>query len=76
MGFADEVRAQAAGGPARNKLPWLLGQLGDEAPDLEDVLADPSVPSIVIAKHLQARGYDISSEAVRQWAEKARRGTR
>ena len=71
-----EVRAMAEQGPARNKLEWLRGRLGDEASELDDVLADPAVPSIVIAKYLHGRGFDISTEAVRTWAEKARRGPR
>lgn len=72
-GFVDEVRECVIGMPITHKYLWIMEQLGDDAPGFLEVLADPLVPPLAIFRTLEARGYDVSSEAIRGWCRKARK---
>lgn len=47
--------------------------LGDEAADLAEVLADPTIPPYRIFRQLRARDIGVSQRPVYEWAERARR---
>lgn len=66
--LADRVRAAAAEAPYR-KRAWLRAQLGDEAADLDALLADPSVPPMHIWRELKERGFKIGKATIYVWAE-------
>lgn len=72
MGLAEDVRAESAGMPYSHKWPWIREQLGEEASELDALVADPSVRPSAIGKALRARGFDISDEAVAGKCRKAR----
>jgi len=72
VGIADEVRAVSVGMPRTYKWPWILEQLGDEADELEALVADPSVRPIAIWQALKNRGFDISNESVNAKCRRAR----
>ena len=72
MGLADDVRAESLGMPRTHKWPYILEQLGDEGPELEALVADPTVRPSAIGKALRNRGHDISDEAVAVKCRKAR----
>lgn len=71
--LAARVRAANTQRPYKDVLPWLREQLGDEASDLDELLADRSVTPAHIWHELTALGYQVSSRAVTEWCAKARR---
>ena len=74
MGFKEEVEAiyQNSGPPKSGQKEWLLNQLGDEAKEFEDLVADPKVHALAIHEALTKRGYVMRKETVRTWCYNAR----
>lgn len=70
MSLKDEV-SQGSGIWHRARVDEALGK--KEAAELAEVLADPSVKPYRIWTRLRARGIDISSRPIYEWAERARR---
>ena len=69
MGFAEEVRS----GTPRYKRLWVEEQLGDEADEFREALADPKVEARAIWRALKARGLDVSDRSVSSWCTAERR---
>lgn len=71
MGLADEVRAQ----PRRMSRDRLVALLGPEdAAELDELLADPTITAQAIWKALKARGIVISNRTIAFWCVQARSG--
>lgn len=68
MGMADEVSRV----PYR-KRAWVVEQLGDEGPEFEALLADPTVSPADLARVLERRGIHIPDRTIYSWAMQARR---
>ena len=64
------MRAESV--PYKDKRAWTYEQLGDEADELVEVLADAAIPPVVIWKALRRRGLDLSRSTIYQWCEKDR----
>lgn len=77
MGFKEEVEAiyQNSGPPKSGQKEWLLNQLGDEAKEFEDLVADPKVHALAIHEALTKRGYSMRKETIRTWCYNARNKT-
>ena len=74
MSLADEARERQKEKKPYHIYGWLLVDLGDEASDLEDLIADPQVTPTVIWQTLIARGYVLSERTVSYWCRAARIG--
>lgn len=67
--LAEAVRANAG---APNTLAWIREKLGDEAGDLDELLADRGVPAVAIYRELAEREFTVTESAVQNWCRKAR----
>lgn len=70
MGLADEARAVPVGRWSRPIVDAWLGE--QDAADLAELLADPTVPARRIWVALRARGCGVSESSVVKWADRAR----
>lgn len=72
MSFVAEVKAE----PPYRKKAWVEAQLGDEAEEFRQLLADPTVRYGSIWRALRKRGIDVPDRTVYRWCQEARRALR